>query len=225
MINSISKNIFAHFHFFFVCSKLRHPNCLLFMGACTQPGKFMIVTELAVASVDKLIKVCAHAPQRHPFAPFLAQFCSLLLFSLSCLCSLFSLSLSPSPLLPRFLTGAWFVYFVSSTNAIRKRRSAWHELAALQEAISRTASRSKSFKLLGKPVNNNDNNNNNETTTATIFTTATTTQPINSVIKIFLFCAVQVDKNNNVKISDFGLSQLKACATSGGAVGTPLYVT
>lgn len=27
------------------------------MGACTQPGKFMIVTELAVGSVDKLIKV------------------------------------------------------------------------------------------------------------------------------------------------------------------------
>lgn len=30
-----------------VMSSLRHPNLLLFMGACTQPGKMMMVTELA----------------------------------------------------------------------------------------------------------------------------------------------------------------------------------
>ena len=29
-----------------IMSKLRHPNVLLFMGACTEPGNLMIVTEL-----------------------------------------------------------------------------------------------------------------------------------------------------------------------------------
>jgi serine/threonine protein kinase len=29
-----------------IMSGLRHPNVVLFLGACLQPGKFMIVTEL-----------------------------------------------------------------------------------------------------------------------------------------------------------------------------------
>lgn len=34
-----------------IMSTLRHPNVLLFMGACTQPGNLLIVTELMCAAL------------------------------------------------------------------------------------------------------------------------------------------------------------------------------
>eukprot|EP01089_Gocevia_fonbrunei_P023102 TRINITY_DN9593_c0_g1_i1.p1 TRINITY_DN9593_c0_g1~~TRINITY_DN9593_c0_g1_i1.p1 ORF type:complete len:568 (-),score=107.07 TRINITY_DN9593_c0_g1_i1:21-1724(-) len=46
-----------------VMSKLIHPNVVLFMGACTQPGKLMIVTELLPMDLDTLfIKKKANYP-------------------------------------------------------------------------------------------------------------------------------------------------------------------
>src|SRR3989338_6569438 len=40
-----------------IMAKLRHPNVLLFMGACTEPGNLMIVTELMPrGSVDDMLK-------------------------------------------------------------------------------------------------------------------------------------------------------------------------
>lgn len=52
-----------------VMSRLRHPNIILLMGAITRPGKLMIVTDLAVASVDKLLlKGTVSLKQRMQFA-------------------------------------------------------------------------------------------------------------------------------------------------------------
>jgi len=45
-----------------VMSGLRHPNILLFMGACTQPGNLMIVTEIAYSSIDKMLKDKTNPP-------------------------------------------------------------------------------------------------------------------------------------------------------------------
>ncbi|PRP80208.1 SH2 domain-containing protein [Planoprotostelium fungivorum] len=45
-----------------VMSTLRHPNILLFMGACTQPGHLMIVTEIASGSIDRAIRDKVNPP-------------------------------------------------------------------------------------------------------------------------------------------------------------------
>jgi hypothetical protein len=58
-----------------IMSKLRHPNVLLFMGACTQPGNLMIVTELMPkGSLRELLKDSKYTfKQRMQFAKQTAQ--------------------------------------------------------------------------------------------------------------------------------------------------------
>jgi sterile alpha motif and leucine zipper-containing kinase AZK len=58
-----------------IMSKLRHPNVLLFMGACTQPGNLMIVTELMPkGSLRDLLKDSKYTfKQRMQFAKQTAQ--------------------------------------------------------------------------------------------------------------------------------------------------------
>jgi serine/threonine protein kinase len=37
-------------------ARLRHPNALLFMGACTKPGNMCVVTEFLAGDVEGLLK-------------------------------------------------------------------------------------------------------------------------------------------------------------------------
>lgn len=39
-----------------VLSQIYHPNVVLFMGACTQPGKIQIVTERMSTDLDKFLR-------------------------------------------------------------------------------------------------------------------------------------------------------------------------
>jgi len=50
------KDLAAFRHEVLIMSKIFHPNVVLFMGACTQPGTFRIVTELLHTDLERLLR-------------------------------------------------------------------------------------------------------------------------------------------------------------------------